>query len=118
MLAIAAFVAIVVIAIREKVITWQSLFQSMLMCLTAYFLLATTVHPWYITSLVLVSVFTRYRYPVVWSVLIILSYAAYRTLPYAENLWLVAFEYIVVVGWMGYELLRKPIVGNYQQTRV
>jgi alpha-1,6-mannosyltransferase len=106
LLAIAAFVAIVFIAIREKVITWQSLFQSMLMCLTAYFLLATTVHPWYITTLVLVLVFTRYRYPVGWSVLIILSYAAYRTSPYSENLWLVAVEYIAVLCLIGYELLR------------
>jgi alpha-1,6-mannosyltransferase len=77
------------------------------MCSTAYFLLATTVHPWYITSLVLLSVITSYRYPVVWSVLIILSYAAYRTVPYSENLWLVAVEYIVVFGCIGYELVRK-----------
>jgi hypothetical protein len=106
-LAAATLAAIIAIAVREKVVTWQSLFQSMLMCGTAYFLLATTVHPWYITSLVLLSVFTSYRYPIVWSVLIILSYAAYRTVPYSENLWLVAVEYIGVFGWMGYELVRK-----------
>ena len=106
-LAIATFVTIIAIAIKEKVITWLSLFQSMLMYLTAYFLFATTVHPWYITSLVLISIFTGYRYPIVWSVAIILSYAAYRTVPYSENLWLIAFEYIVVLGWMGYETFRK-----------
>ncbi len=106
-LSVAAFAAIIIIAFKEKVVNWQSLFQSMLLCGTAYFLLATTVHPWYITSLVLVSVFTCYRYPLVWSVLIILSYGAYQTLPYSENLWLVTLEYVGVVGWMGYELLKK-----------
>jgi hypothetical protein len=106
-LAIVAFITIVTIAVTEKTVTWLSLFQAMLMCLTAYFLLATTVHPWYITSLVLISMFTSYRYPIVWSVVIILSYAAYRTVPYSENLWLVAVEYIVVLSCMVYELFRK-----------
>jgi hypothetical protein len=106
-LAIATFLTIIVIAVREKTVTWLSLFQGMLMCLTAYFLLATTVHPWYITSLVLVSLFTSYRYPIVWSAVIILSYSAYRTVPYSENLWLVAVEYVVVLSCMGYELFRN-----------
>ncbi|MGB8707452.1 MAG: hypothetical protein WCD72_05815 [Dehalococcoidia bacterium] len=106
-LAIAAFITIVTIAFTEKTVTWLSLFQAMLMCLTAYFLLATTVHPWYITSLVLMSVFTSYRYPILWSVVIILSYAAYRTVPYSENLWLVAVEYITVLSCMAYEIFRK-----------
>jgi hypothetical protein len=106
-LAILTFLTIIAIAVREKTVTWLSLFQGMLMCITAYFLLATTVHPWYITSLVLISLFTSYRYPILWSVIIILSYAAYRTVPYSENLWLVAFEYIIVLSYMGYELFRN-----------
>jgi len=111
-LAIATFVIIIVITLREKVVTWQSLFQSMLMCGSVYFFLATTVHPWYITTLVLLSLFTGYRYPVVWSVLIILSYAAYIAVPYSENLWLVALEYIGVVGWMGYELFKNRAINR------
>ena len=106
-LAIVTFLTIIAIAVKEKTVTWLSLFQGILMCLTAYFLLATTVHPWYITSLVLISLFTSYRYPIVWSVVIILSYAAYRTVPYSENLWLVAVEYVVVLSYMGYELFRN-----------
>jgi alpha-1,6-mannosyltransferase len=106
-LPILTFLTIITIAVREKTITWLSLFQGMLMCLTAYFLFATTVHPWYITSLVLISLFTNYRYPILWSVVIILSYAAYRTIPYSQNLWLVAIEYIVILSCMGYELFRN-----------
>jgi alpha-1,6-mannosyltransferase len=106
-LAIVTFLTIITIAVREKTVTWLSLFQGMLMCLMAYFLFATIVHPWYITSLVLISLFTNYRYPILWSVVIILSYAAYRTIPYSENLWLVAIEYIVILSCMGYELFRN-----------
>ena len=64
--------------------------------LTLYFALATTVHPWYITTLVAASVFTRFRYPLVWSALIPLSYYTYSSQPYQENLWLTAVEYGVV----------------------
>jgi alpha-1,6-mannosyltransferase len=111
-LAIATLLTIIVIAVREKTITWLSLFQGMLMCLTAYLLLATTVHPWYITTLVLISVFTVYRYPIVWSVVIMLSYSAYRTVPYAENLWWVTLEYVAVLGFMGYELYKNISSNN------
>jgi len=106
-LAIVAFLFIIIIAVREKTVTWLSLFQGMLMCLTTYLLLATTVHPWYITSLILITLFTRYRYPILWSIATILSYAAYRTVPYSENLWFVAVEYVVVLSYMGYEMFRN-----------
>jgi alpha-1,6-mannosyltransferase len=106
-LAVITFLIVITITVTEKNVNWSSLFPSMLFCLSAYFLLATTVHPWYITSLVLISLFTSYRYPILWSVLIILSYAAYRTLPYSQNLWLVAVEYVIVLGYMGYELFRN-----------
>ncbi|CCH56061.1 hypothetical protein BN8_05369 [Fibrisoma limi BUZ 3] len=65
--------------------------------LSIYFGFATTVHPWYATTLVAAAVFTRFRYPLVWSALIPLSYATYQTTPYQENLWLTAVEYGVVL---------------------
>ena len=69
---------------------------QLLATLTLYFAFATTVHPWYITTLVATSVFARFRYPLVWSALIPLSYYTYSTQPYRENLWLTALEYGVV----------------------
>ena len=69
---------------------------KLLTTLTLYFALATTVHPWYISSVVAAAVFTRFRYPLVWSALIPLSYFTYHTLPYHENLWGTALEYSVV----------------------
>jgi alpha-1,6-mannosyltransferase len=66
--------------------------------LTLYLIMATTVHPWYITSLVAVSVFASsraysIRYVLVWSALVWLSYSAYRTTPVSEDQTLLLLEY-------------------------
>ncbi|TGE28919.1 hypothetical protein [Hymenobacter metallicola] len=90
----------------EKRPTLASLPQTLLLTLTGYFALATTVHPWYITSLVAMSVFSRYRYALVWSALIPLSYAAYQTKTYTENLGLVGLEYGVVAAVLLWEYFR------------
>jgi len=44
-----------------------------------------------------------------WSLLVILGYAAYHTFPYSENMWLVAIEYLIVIGWIAYEISGKRI---------
>eukprot|EP01093_Parvamoeba_rugata_P019432 TRINITY_DN873_c0_g1_i2.p1 TRINITY_DN873_c0_g1~~TRINITY_DN873_c0_g1_i2.p1 ORF type:complete len:181 (-),score=21.55 TRINITY_DN873_c0_g1_i2:157-699(-) len=44
-----------------------NLITSMLLVLTLYFFLSTTVHPWYIATLIILSVFTNYKFPLVWS---------------------------------------------------
>ena len=85
------------LAATERRPTWATLPRALLLLLTLYFLLATTVHPWYVAPLVLLSCFTRARYALVWSGMIGLSYAAYRTSAYTESLGLVALEYAVVL---------------------
>ena len=81
-----------------------ALFTWLLFTLSIYYISATTVHPWYLTTLVAVSVLTPYRFPLVWSALLPLTYFAYNTSEYRENLWLVALEYALVFGWMIYEM--------------
>ncbi len=78
-------------------------FSAMLFCLTIYFAFATVVHPWYITTLVALSVFTNWRFPVAWSALIALTYFTYRSVPYSESLFLVSIEYLFLFGLMTYE---------------
>ncbi|MCY7356913.1 MAG: hypothetical protein LH609_05485 [Rudanella sp.] len=70
----------------------------LLLTLTLYFAMATTVHPWYITLVVMASVFTPFRYPLVWSALVWASYATYQREPYVENMWLTTAEYIAVLA--------------------
>jgi len=83
---------------------------SILLVFTIYLFLSTTVHPWYIATLVMLCIFTNYRYPLVWSAIIILSYLSYLgigTADKSENLWIVALEYFVVFSAFFWEVILK-----------
>lgn len=82
----------------------QELITAMLLSLSFYYLTSTTVHPWYLATLVCLSCFTKYRFSVAWSFLIVLSYQAYSNTPWKENLWIIFIEYIVVFVIISYEL--------------
>ncbi|PCJ89417.1 MAG: hypothetical protein COA57_02125 [Flavobacteriales bacterium] len=101
---VVTFLIVIVIAWSQKKKNLSELFGKMLLCIAAYYFFSTTVHPWYMALLVMLSVFTFWRFALVWSALIMLSYAAYSAFPYSENLALVAIEYGVVYLWMIYEL--------------
>ena len=80
------------------------LFQSFLIVLSIYFFTSTTVHPWYIINLVLLGIFTNYKFPLVWSLVAILSYYAYSVFPFKENMLLLFVEYVIVYGVLMYEI--------------
>ncbi|MEO0526305.1 MAG: glycosyltransferase 87 family protein [Bacteroidota bacterium] len=82
------------------------LITSMLWILAIYYLISATVHPWYIVFLVLLTVFTDFRFSLVWSFTVILSYCAYTNSDYKENLMVLAIEYILVYGFLLYEIFR------------
>ncbi|MFK5974121.1 MAG: mannosyltransferase [Flavobacteriaceae bacterium] len=82
----------------------NTLITSMLWILTLYYFLATTVHPWYIVFLVLLSIFTEFKYALLWSAMITLSYFAYSQTDYSEHLGLLTIEYIFVFGFLCYEM--------------
>ncbi|MBT7242498.1 MAG: mannosyltransferase [Flavobacteriaceae bacterium] len=90
----------------------QQLITSMLFGVSIYFLFSTTIHPWYIATPLLLSVFTKYKFPIIWSLAVILSYTAYGVDGFSENLYLVALEYLTVIGFFIWELikLRKETV--------
>lgn len=90
--------------------TTPQLITAMLLVLTFYFFTSTTVHPWYIASLLILSVFTTYKFPLVWSFVIILSYLSYLQIGKAgtsENLWIIGLEYLVVYSVFIWEVLLK-----------
>jgi alpha-1,6-mannosyltransferase len=86
-----------------------SLANKVIFILVIYFAFATTVHPWYISTLICASIFTNFRFPIVWSMLLPLTYFAYSTKSYHENLWIVFLEYSVVFGVMIYEIRSAKI---------
>lgn len=69
---------------------------SILLAFTCYLFLSTTVHPWYITTIVLLCIFTNSKFPLVWSFMVVLSYLAYTNTSNTENLWIIGLEYIIV----------------------
>lgn len=118
-LSIVTLLSILIIAYREQDTGWPSLFETMLLTTAIYYLLATTVHPWYLTLAIMLSIYTHYRFIIIWSALLPLSYIAYQTLPYQKNFQasIVIFEYLTVIGFIIYEFLIrrkiKPLVlGN------
>jgi len=84
--------------------TPQQLITGLLFAVSFYFLLSTTVHPWYVATPLLLSVFTRYRFAIAWSLLVMVSYSAYGPDGFSENLWWVAIEYLAVIAFAIWEL--------------
>lgn len=73
---------------------------------TAYYLLATTVHPWYILTVLFFSVLSGKYYGIIWSGLVFLSYAAYsgnETLYY----YMISIEYLLLFIFMFLECKNK-----------
>lgn len=100
---------LVIITFFRKNSTFKELITAMLFGLSFYYFTTTTMHPWYIATLLILSVFTNYRFPVVWSFVIILSYQAYANTPWKENLWFVTIEYLVVYGFLLWDIfIKKP----------
>ena len=104
LLTITAAVIICIISFRGNAVSNKQFLAKALLILTVYYLFATTVHPWYICMPVMIASCTTFRYPIVWSYMVIVSYYAYSSSPVQENLWLIAFSYLVMLGFAGKEL--------------
>ena len=98
---------IVIITFFRKNKTTIELITAMLFVFTFYLFTTTTVHPWYIATLLILSIFTNYKFPIVWSFIIILSYLAYTNGNNTDNLWIIGIEYLVVYSVFIWEVFIK-----------
>ena len=96
LLPLATFFGIIILSIRYK---RDQFFSAMLIAFSIYCLFATTVHPWYLTPLIMLSVLSNYRYPILWSLLIYFTYITYINPSYPENYWVVFGEYFILIGY-------------------
>jgi alpha-1,6-mannosyltransferase len=55
------------------------------------------LHPWYIIILLAFAPFTKFRFPVVWSYFIFLTYLGYGQAGFTENYYLLAVEFIALI---------------------
>jgi len=106
-LAVTTFILIVLFALFAY---RQKFPQAVIGSLIIYFLLATTVHPWYVTTILAFSVLTNFRFGVVWTFLIFFTYLGYEAAGFQENLWVTTTEYVLLTGYIAYELFK-----NYQR---
>jgi alpha-1,6-mannosyltransferase len=96
---------IVVLALYGEFSDQKTLFKRMTIAYFTYLLLSSTLHPWYILPLLMLSIYTNYLFPLVWSFTVFLSYTFYFQGNNASSneliLWL---EYLPVLLVFGYEL--------------
>ena len=85
----------------------KQLLENMLLAVTAYLLLSTTVHPWYLGIPLMLSLFTEFRFMLAWTLVVMLSYFTYSNPEYHESPWLLVLEYLVVGSFLGKDLLMR-----------
>ncbi len=86
---------------KESLQKWP---DTLLITIVVYLLFTTTVHPWYLSLPIVLCCLTSFRFPIIWSALICLTYFNYAGDEYHEHLWLVAIEYGVLFGLLVYEV--------------
>jgi hypothetical protein len=88
---------ILLLALRRAYRNDLDIIKGMLFAFMIYYGLATTVHPWYISLILVLSIFTQYKFGLIWSILVMLSYAAYaHPSGFGENPILLIAEYSLV----------------------
>ncbi|MCS6833115.1 MAG: hypothetical protein NZ521_06050, partial [Flammeovirgaceae bacterium] len=76
-LLIISFLILIRLIGTSSVTTWEDVFELSLLAWITYILFSTTVHPWYITPLVMFASLTGYISPLFWSFIVTWSYHAY-----------------------------------------
>ena len=102
---IATIIIVLLFTFLRKNQKLSQLLTSMLWVLTLYYFISATVHPWYVIFLLVLTAFTKYRFAIIWSAAIVLSYFAYSLTDFKENLWLITIEYLAVLTFLIYELV-------------
>lgn len=101
------FLTILIISFFRKNQDFKTLLVSMLFCISVYYFTATTVHPWYIAMVLVLGIFSNFKFPIVWSFVIMLSYLAYMNSDNKENYLILIIEYLCIYGVFIWEVFIK-----------
>jgi len=96
LLSVVSLISILCISIYAAIKNW-AVPKAFLFILLTYLLFATTVHPWYTVPLIAFGVLSGYYFPIVWSLMIFVTYLGYSDAGFYLPMWLVALEYAVVL---------------------
>ncbi|MEL6721147.1 MAG: mannosyltransferase, partial [Bacteroidota bacterium] len=108
-LALGTLIGISALSLYERKPKIDRLPLMMLFAICIYLSFTTTVHPWYVSLPLVLCCFTNFRFPVLWSGLIFLTYINYSYTSYQENLWVVGLEYVLVWVFFIFELKQSHI---------
>lgn len=88
-----------------KRLTQENILPAILVILGVYFVFSSTVHPWYIASLIAFAGFSVLKTPLIWSALLPFTYVAYlNDGAYHQQPWVNIVEYSLLVLCLIYEL--------------
>lgn len=87
--------------------------QNQYLALMIYFFLSTTIHPWYLISMIFLGVFLYTKTIWIWSFTVIFSYSAYTANQFNEKPIFLFFEYLPVFAMFYWEHRNRKI--NYSQ---
>ncbi len=95
LLSVVVLASIVYLAWTQDDAHPRSTLPSCQWVLTVYLICSAVVHPWYVTTLVFLNVLTGWRFAVVWSLWLVVSYLAYGQQTVDELEGWIAAEYVV-----------------------
>ncbi len=101
---IIVLLSVLIISFTRNNKNTKQLLTSFLIVLSIYLFTSSTIHPWYISMLLLLSIYTNYKFPLVWSFTIIFSYSFYNNDAFLNNYYLIFIEYAVVFSYMIWEI--------------
>jgi len=84
-----------------------SLIECFLWAFVIYLLFTSIIHPWYVIPILAISVLTEYKFPLVWSFFIFMTYSGYSFNQYNESTLVVFVEYFFTFGFAAWELWKN-----------
>ena len=105
--------SIILLAVFKKHTTDKDIIKGMLFAFVIYYSFATTVHPWYISLVLILSIFTKYKFGLVWSILVMFSYYAYSNEAFKENTTFLILEYSVLYFVLFVEIFKYTKRDNF-----
>lgn len=114
LLLVIAIAAIIYLWFKQKPLLRDAMEKGML-AMVLYFIFSSTVHPWYISTLVIFGMFCHKPYVIVWSALVFFSYAAYNTNQHYLGNILILVEYLLLAAVYFYPKITARLLPSIHQ---
>ncbi len=105
------YISIILIILTLTGFMWvyvksRNMLEGVFWLIFVYNIFGAVVHPWYILILISLTPFLHWRFSILWSLLICLTYYTYSAIPYKESSFLLLVEYGILVMALAYEYLK------------